>query len=173
MGKPIDTRRLTRLAMLAALALVLFLVETALPRPLPWMRLGLSNSAVLAALLLFGAGPALVVACTKLLVGGLLSGSLGGPAFVIGSIAGITSLVAMALFWRLAPRLFSPVGLSVLGAVVHQCVQLMVAATYLGHAGLYTLLPMFLVSGVLTGTLTGFAAYFALQRLAVSSASIA
>jgi len=55
----LGTRRLTRLGLLTAMALVLFLVEAALPRPLPWMKLGLGNAAVLAALLLFGAGPAL------------------------------------------------------------------------------------------------------------------
>jgi heptaprenyl diphosphate synthase len=148
------------------MALVLFLVEAALPRPLPWMKLGLGNAAVLAALLLFGAGPALAVSLTKLLLGGLLSGGLGGPAFVIGASAGVASVAAMALLMRLAPRLLSPVGLSVAGALVHQCTQLTVAAGYLGHAGLFNLLPMFLVSGVVTGLLTGFATYFALGRLA-------
>lgn len=161
----LGTRRLTRLGLLTAMALVLFLVEAALPRPLPWMKLGLGNAAVLAALLLFGAGPALAVSVIKLLVGGLLGGGLAGPAFVIGASAGVTSVAAMALLWRLAPRLLSPVGLSVAGALVHQVTQLAVAAGYLGHPGLFYLLPMFLVSGVVTGMLTGLVTYFALRRL--------
>ena len=165
MTQILGTRKLTRLGLLTAMALILFLVEAALPRPLPWMKLGLGNAAVLAALLLFGAGPALAVSLTKLLVGGLLSGGLAGPAFVIGASAGVASVAAMALLMRLAPRLLSPVGLSVAGALVHQCTQLAVAAGYLGHTGLFSLLPMFLVSGVVTGLLTGLVTYFALRRL--------
>jgi len=148
------------------MALVLLLVEASLPRPLPWMRLGLSNAAVLAALLLFGAGPALGVSFAKLFMGGLLGGGLAGPAFVIGGTAGLASVTAMALLYRHVPRAFSPVGLSIAGALVHQLTQLAVAAVFLGHSGLFVLLPMFLLSGVLSGLLTGLATYFALQRLA-------
>jgi heptaprenyl diphosphate synthase len=154
--------------LLTAIALVLFLVELNLPRPLPWMRLGLGNVAVLVALLLFGAGPALAVSLVKVLLGGLLSGGLAGPAFIIGSSAALASLLAMVLLARCAPRLLSPVGLSVAGALAHQCTQLTVATMYLGHVGLLSLLPMFLVGGVVSGLLTGLAAYFALQRLVVA-----
>lgn len=159
------TARLTRVALLTAMALILFLVESALPRPLPWMRLGLGNAPVLAALLLFGPGAAIIVALAKVLLGGLLSGGLGGPAFVIGGTAACTSVAAMILVRRLCPGLFSPVGVSLAGALTHQVTQLVVAAGYLGHAGLFNLLPMFLVSGVCSGLLTGLATYYALQRL--------
>ena len=165
-----DSHRLTRLALLTAIALVLFLVEASLPRPLPWMRLGLSNAAVLAALLLFGAGPAVAVSLAKLTVGGLLGGGLAGPAFVIGGAASLASVITMALLHRLLPRLFSPVGLSVAGALMHQSAQLTVAAIYLGHNAMFALLPVFLLSGVLTGLPTGLATYFALQRLGKTDA---
>ncbi len=159
------SRRVTRLGLLTGMALVLFLVEASLPRPLPWMRLGLANSAVLAALLLFGTGSALAVTLAKLLLGGLLGGGLAGPAFVIGSSAGLASFTAMALCWHYLPRLFSPVGLSIVGALVHQVTQLTVAALYLGHDGLFSLLPMFLLSGVASGLLTGTATYYARRAL--------
>lgn len=158
--------RVAHLGMLTAAALVLFLVESAVPRPLPWMKLGLSNAAVLVALLLFGTGPAAAVSTLKLLVGGLLGGGLGGPAFVIGGSAGLASLAAMAALRVGAPRLLSPVGLSVAGALAHQVVQLGVAAVYLGHPGLYALLPLSLVSGVASGLLTGLATYYCAERLA-------
>lgn len=166
-----NARRLTRLGLLTAMALILFLLESALPRPLPWMRLGLANAPVLAALLLFGPGAALAVGLAKLLVGGLLSGGLAGPAFVIGGAAGIVSIVVMIGLRGLLSGLFSPVGLSVAGALAHQLTQLAVAAAYLGHMGLFQLLPMFLISGVLSGWLTGLATYFALRRLVAADHS--
>lgn len=159
-------RRVALLGLLTAAALVLTLVEGAIPRPLPWMKLGLGNAAVLAALLLYGARPALAVVAVKLTVGGLLGGGLGGPAFAIGGSAGLASLAAMALLRRVASRFLSPVGLSAGGALVHQVVQLLVAAAYLGHPGLLSLLPLFLVTGVVTGTLTGVVAQFSLTQLA-------
>ena len=66
---------------------------------------------------------------------------------------------------RFLPRLLSPVGLSVAGAVVHQATQLLVAEIYLAQAGLLRLLPLFLVGGVLSGAMTGLVTYFAVRAL--------
>jgi heptaprenyl diphosphate synthase len=163
MSSPVS--RLARLGLLTAAALVLSLVEASLPRPLPWMRLGLANAAVLVALLLLGAGPALAVSLVKVVLGGLLGGGFGGPAFVIGGAAGLASLATMVLLRCLAPTHLSPVGLSIAGAAAHQVTQLLVASGYLGHPGLLALLPLSLTGGVVSGLLTGLAAYFALERL--------
>ena len=57
MTDPSKTSALARLALVAGTALVLFVIEAAVPRPLPWMKLGLSNGAVLLALMLFGEIP--------------------------------------------------------------------------------------------------------------------
>ena len=73
-----------RLGLMASAAIVLFVFESLAPKPLPWMKLGLGNLPVLVSLLSFGSGPALAVSAVKLVVGGLLSGGLAGPAFVIG-----------------------------------------------------------------------------------------
>lgn len=163
--------RVAHLGLLCAMALILVLVESAVPRPLPWMKLGLGNAVVLAALLLLGGPAAVAVGLVKLLLGGLLSGGLAGPAFVIAAAAGSASLAAMAGVRAVAPRLLSPVGLSVAGAVAHQVTQLAVAAVYLGHDGLWSLLPLFLASGLVSGLLTGLITYFAVGRLATGSLS--
>ena len=81
--KAISPKDLTRLGLMGSAALVLFVFEALVPRPLPWMKLGLGNLAVMLALLVYGFVAALGVSAIKLFVGGLLSGSLGGPAFVI------------------------------------------------------------------------------------------
>ena len=156
---------LTRLALLAGTALALFVVESLVPRPLPWMKLGLGNGAVLLTLLLYGAAPAFAVAGIKIVVGGFVTGGVAGPAFVISAGAGVASLGIMSLVRRGSPELFSAVGISILGAVTHQGVQLLLACVYIGHAGLLSLLPLVLAGGLLSGGLMGFVVHWLLQAL--------
>ncbi len=159
------TTDLARLALVAGTALILFVIESAVPRPLPWMKLGLGNGAVLLALMLFGVRQAFVVAAIKIVVGGLLTGGLAGPAFVISAGAGMASLGIMGLA-RYAPGwLFSPIGISILGAVTHQGTQLLLAYVYIEQAGLFSLLPLFLAGGLLSGGLIGLVVCWILQGL--------
>ena len=162
---PWTARTLSRLGLLSATAVMLFVLESLAPRPLPWMRLGLGNLPVVLALLLYGFGPALCVSMLKLLLGGLFSGALGGPATLIGLGAGVSSLTMMALVKRCLPRVFSTVGLSIIGAVVHQLAQLALAAGYVGHAGLVSLLPLALLTGLATGGCIGVLAWWSERRL--------
>ena len=69
-------RDVARLGLMASAAIVLFAFESLVPKPLPWMKLGLGNLPVLVALVSFGGGPALAVSAIKLVAGGLLSGGL-------------------------------------------------------------------------------------------------
>ncbi|MGB0606562.1 MAG: Gx transporter family protein, partial [Candidatus Latescibacterota bacterium] len=91
-----STRRLTRIGLLAAAAVVLFVFEGLAPRPLPWMKLGLGNLPVMLALMGYGPLAALTVSVLKLFIGGLLSGSLANPAFFIGAGAGMCSWLVMS-----------------------------------------------------------------------------
>lgn len=164
-GGAIKTSDLSRLALLAATALILFVIESVVPRPLPWMKLGLANGAVLLTLLMFGARQAFVVAGIKIVVGGLVTGGLAGPAFVISAGAGMASLIIMSFARRSPPQLLSPIGISILGAVTHQGSQLLLAYLYIRQAGLMSLMPVFLVGGLLSGATIGLVVHWILQGL--------
>ena len=129
------------------------------------MKLGLGNIAVVLALLLYGGGAAAAVAVVKILVGGLLAGSLGGPTFVIGGGAGLASVALMVLVRCTTRDLFSPVGISILGSLVHQVAQLGLAYIYIGTGGIFSLLPLFLLSGLISGFLIGLLVAWALAKL--------
>ena len=129
------------------------------------MKLGLGNIAVVLALLLYGGGAAAAVAVVKILVGGLLAGSLGGPTFVIGGGAGLASVALMILVRWTTRNLFSPVGISILGSLVHQVAQLGLAYIYIGTSGIFSLLPLFLLSGLISGFLIGLLVAWALAKL--------
>ena len=119
-----STRRLTRIGLLAAAAVVLFVFEGLAPRPLPWMKLGLGNLPVMLALMGYGPLAALAVSVLKLFIGGLLSGSLANPAFFIGAGAGMCSWLVMSAARVLGRSIFSVVGLGIWGALTHQLAQL-------------------------------------------------
>ena len=159
-------KSIAHLGLLGSLAVILFMVETLVPRPLPWMRLGLGNAAVLLALMLYGWRAGLTVSLVKILLGGLLSGGLGGPAFVIGGGAGLASTAVMGGTHRWLRGLFSPIGLSVLGAVTHQTVQLILAyGLYIRSEGVLALMPLFWVGGLFSGGLIGVLVYWMTEKL--------
>jgi len=160
----VKPRDLARLGLLSSAALILFVFETLVPRPLPWMKLGLGNVAVVLALLVYGPGAALAVSLIKLMAGSLITGGFGGPAFAIGAAAGLASWGAMSLVCRWTGRLFSPVGLCIIGAAVHQTAQLGAAWLYIRQAGLFSLLPLSLASALASGALIGLLVHWALEK---------
>ena len=158
-------RTLTRIGLMGSVGLILFVFEGLAPRPLPWMKLGLGNLAVVLGLLVYGFVAGLAISLIKLSIGGLLSGGLGGPAFVIGGGAGLASLLVMAAVRRGTGDLFSPIGLSIIGALVHQTTQLLLAYLYIGQVGIFSLLPLFLATGLVSGALIGLLVYWSLEKL--------
>ena len=68
------TNRLTELAMLTALALIIFIVELQIPAPfpIPGVKLGLANIVTVYAVYRFRAGEAAMVLLARILLGGCL-----------------------------------------------------------------------------------------------------
>lgn len=111
--------------LLCAGVIAIAFVERGLPRPMPWMRPGLGNSMILTAMVIGGhrlAGP---VALAKVIVGGLIFGSFGGPGFLMSLAGTAFSYLAMALFMFWGPPA-TEIGVSILGACFHSCGQLAV-----------------------------------------------
>ena len=159
-----SARRLTRIGLLAAAAVVLLVFEGLAPRPLPWMKLGLGNLPVMLALMGYGPLAALAVSVLKLFMGGLLSGSLANPAFFIGAGAGMCSWLVMSVARVLGRSIFSAVGLGIWGALTHQLAQLALAYLYIGQWGMWTLLPVALLGGLISGILIGLLAHWVYDR---------
>lgn len=161
----VGPHRLVSLSLITAAGLILFCVEMSIPRPLPWMRLGLANAAPLLALVLFGGWEAAGVMAAKIVLGGLLSGYILGPSFVLAGAGGCAAVCCMSVAHR-ASGLFSAVGLSVIGSTSHNLAQLFVAGMWLiGPDAALVLSPFFLLSGLVTGFLVGLVVQILLLRL--------
>lgn len=153
------TRKTVFLALLATMAIVLHTVEMAIPSPLPWVKIGLSNIVTLITIPLFGGGAALVVTTIRVVVGSMITGTFLGPSFIISLSAGIMATLAMIAAYRWLGRTLSLVGVSVIGAYVHSATQ--VAVVYLllvRHTEIFYILPFFLSFSLLVGIATGLAA---------------
>lgn len=162
-------RTMTRLALLSAVGLILFVFEAYIPRPLPWMKLGLGNVATLLGLFWYGIRGAMAVTLVRLFLGPLLLGTLLTPAFLLSAGGGLASLCMMAVVYRYGGSAFSVIGVSVWGALAHNMAQLLLAYVVLiGKGQVVVLMPMLVLSSVVMGVLTGVLAYWVLDRLKIA-----
>jgi len=161
-----SSRDIARLGLLTGLALALYVLESALPRPLPWLRLGLSNAFILAILLAYGLKLALSISIIRTLAGSLVIGSFLGPGFIISISASIMSCVAMGVAWYAGKRVMGAVGISIIGALAHNLTQLCVAyLLFIRRVELFFLVPVFLFLSAGTGLVTGLAAHLIHERM--------
>lgn len=151
------TRRVTNLALLVSIGMVLSIIESTFPPllPLPGAKLGLANIATVIALYLFGPSMALEVTVVRTVLGGLLRGSVVG--LFLGFSAGIVSTVVMIALYLLADRYLSVIGVSVVGAAAHNVTQLAAAYLLVGQAALFYYTPYLVLVSVPTGLFVGFA----------------
>ncbi len=162
-----------RIAVYSALAIGLYTVENYLPMPIPWLRLGIANVAVVLALDEVGVGGAVLVFILKLILGSILSGRFLTPFFFFALIGGGMALAAMVLTRVLAKGWVSVVGISCAGGVFHNIGQLFVARYFLvPDPRLWVFLPVLTLLGVVTGTAIGLIARLVRLRRQGATASI-
>lgn len=150
-------RRVTNLALLVSVGLVLSIIESMFPPllPVPGARLGLANIATVIALYVLGPRMALEVAVLRSLLSGLIRGSVVG--LFLGVAGGLASTIIMVLLFAAAGRYVTVVGVSVAGAVSHNAAQIAAAYLLVGQAALFYFLPLLVLLAVPTGLFVGFA----------------
>ncbi len=160
------SRRVTTGSGLLAVACVLGLVEAAMPGlPLaPWLRLGLSNIAVVVALAVADGATAAAVSLGRVVIVGLATGTLGTP---VGLIAIAGAMASLGVMWALSNRgdVFSLVGWSAAGSAAHVLAQLLVAGSLMGSWSLMALAPVSVLIALPLGALTGLLARTVVSRL--------
>ncbi len=163
-----ETKRLVLTGLIFALALILTIIENSfppLPLPVPGVKFGLSNIAVMYALFFLSKGQAYTIAVLKAV---FVFTTRGLIAALLSLCGGILSLTLMLIVLLLFKGKVSYLAISVSGAVAHNIGQF-VAITFI-YTGFYLLayLPLLLVSGVIAGIVTATLLRFiipALKRL--------
>ncbi|WWR14494.1 Gx transporter family protein [Lachnospiraceae bacterium JLR.KK008] len=151
------------LGVLLAFALILGYVETLIPFSfgVPGMKLGLANLAVVLTLYLSGVKEAFWIDILRIVLSGFLFGSMYSLLYSLAG--GMLSFAAMAFAKKTGG--FGVCGVSMAGGVFHNIGQLAVAAFVVETKGIFYYLPPLLVSGTVTGMLTGIISGQTLRRI--------
>lgn len=162
------TRRLTRLALLTALSLILFVVEQQIPLPIaiPGVKLGLANVVSLFTLYAFSRREAAAVLGVRILLGNLVCGSVS--AMLYAAAGGAACLAVLCALRGLIPPRRAWV-LGILSAMAHILGQMAVAVAILGTSLVLAYLPVLLLSAMVTGAFTGTLVTLVLDRLGIRS----
>lgn len=163
MIEPKENNNIYKIVLLVSIACVLQISETLFPHPVPGIRLGLANIMTLIALVNLGFRPALEVAVLRTLLSSFIIGTFMSPAFILSFAGAVVSTLIMGLFFKLScisrQYRLSIVGISVMGALSHNIVQLVLAYfIFIKHAGIFVFLPWLCIGAIVMGWLTGVAA---------------
>lgn len=148
-----QTYRIVLTALIAAVGMLLGYIETLvpLPIPVPGIKLGFSNIAILFALYAVDVRLAAIVAVAKLLV---VAFTFGSPFMALFS-AGGTLLAFVAMVLLKSTNKVGLMGVSAVAGVCHNIGQLCVATFALGTPSVWSLAPVLIIAGIITGLITG------------------
>lgn len=160
-------RRVIILSLFVAVASVLHVIEALIPVPIPvpGIKLGLANIVSLAVIMIFDYKAALSVVLVRVGIASLLGGTFLGIPFLLSMSGALLSTITMALVnhkWR--PP-FSVIGVSIIGAVTHNIVQIIVACYVISSIDLLWYLPYLILFAVPMGLITGITLHYFLAKL--------
>lgn len=158
------TKKLALMAVLTAIALTIFMIESQIPAPvpIPGVKLGLANIITLTTMLILGRKEAGAVLTVRVLMGAVFAGS---PASLLYSaMGGLFAYIVMCILVGIIPekRLWA---LSALSAVAHNAGQLLACVLVVKTPGVFVYAPALIVSGVITGAFTGWGAIYLVRAL--------
>ncbi|WP_410498546.1 Gx transporter family protein [Chitinibacter sp. S2-10] len=153
------------IARLAAYAIVLAVLESGIPSPIPGVKPGLANIVTLIALERMGWQAAAWVSMLRILGASIVLGGIFSPGFALSVSGGILSLLMLALCQYLPRRYFGMVSISLLSALAHTAGQLLLARIWLiPHDGIIYLIPMLSGMALVFGLVNGLIAERLLQE---------
>ncbi len=157
-----DLKRWIVISMLMAMACVLSYLESFIPVFIPGVKLGLANVIILIMLYEFKFYEAGIVDLLRIIVVALIRGTIASPTFFMSLAGGILSYIVMLIFSKI--KIFSPIGVSVLGSISHGLGQIIVVVIIINLDAVLYYLPFIAVLSIITGILSGFIARAYLNR---------
>ncbi len=153
------TRRVVYLGLATGLALGLHLFEAMIPMPtdfmIPGVKLGLANIVTLYVIMNFGTKDGIIVSILRTLLGSIMSGTFMTVTFYFSFTGGLMSAIIMGLLYKYGFRVFSMMGISLMGALTHNLAQLTVAALMIEQGLILMYLPVMLFAALPTGAFVG------------------
>lgn len=143
------------LALMAAFCMFLSMIEYLIPKPIPFMRLGLANLPILLALSLFSTRKVMLLIFLKVLGQGLVNGTIFSYIFLFSAAGSFSSGLMMIVVNKLLHRNISMVGICMAGALASNLVQIVIARFVIFGTSAYLIGPPFLTIGLVSSVVMG------------------
>lgn len=169
----ITTHQDHRVALLAALAITIHIIESTFPSPLPGIKPGLANVITLFTFMMYGWKTALQVSLLRVVISSLLLGTFLSPTFLLslsGALLSLSSLILIQLpFLLLSDKNhYQPgaIGYAIIASISHMSGQFLMAwYFFIPHPGLFKLLPIFITFAVILGIVSGIITQLTISQL--------
>ena len=148
---------------MTSLAIVFGYLEHLIPLPIGayGIKLGLANLAVVVLLYTMNAPAAFAVNMLRIILCSILFGTF--TSFWYSLIGGLLSFAIMLIIK--ATKKFSPMGISICGAIAHNVGQTAVAVILMEEFKIAIYLPILIIVGTLTGALIGIIAIPVIKQI--------
>ena len=148
---------------MTSLAIVFGYLEHLIPLPIGayGIKLGLANLAVVVLLYTMNAPAAFAVNMLRIILCSILFGTF--TSFWYSLIGGLLSFAIMLIIK--ATKKFSPMGISICGAIAHNIGQTAVAIILMEEFKIAIYLPILIIVGTLTGALIGIIAIPVIKQI--------
>ncbi|HEB33127.1 MAG TPA: Gx transporter family protein [Spirochaetes bacterium] len=154
------------MAFLGAMAISFSIIESMVPRPLPWMRIGLANAITLYSFTVLRPREVLPVVLSRVVAASIMLGTLFSVSFFLSLSGALSSFVIMYLMYTYMRRVFTLVGVSVAGAVTSNVAQLtLLNLLFINNRISYFFLPFILLFALIGGVLSGLFARFLTENI--------
>ena len=158
-----NVKKLTQMALLSAVALIIFVVEAQIPAlvPIPGIKLGLANIITVFAVWILGSWEAALILAVRIFLGAVFAGNFGT---ILYSAAGGTLAILATILLKKVLRQNQLWVAGCVGAIAHSVGQMAMAILLTGTPGLIVYLPVMIVCSIITGFFTGLCAQFLVNR---------
>ena len=160
----ISVQKMVLIGMLLALAFTVSMFEGMIPDFIvPGFKLGFANIVILVILYGLGWKEALFVDVLRVLLTTLLRGtflSMGGAMSFAGMALSFLGMFLLYLLWKKCSIIF----VSIIGAILHDVGQILVAFFFMENSLIFTYLPLMVLVSFGTGALAGIIAHQILRR---------
>ena len=138
-----------------ALCFFLSAIEFVIPKPLPFLRIGLANVPLMLALDVLSFRAFLLLTMIKILGQAFISGTLFSYLVLFSAAGTIGATLTMYALHKIPRKALSLAGISMAGAFVSNCIQLFIGRFFIFGEGIRYMLPPFLFIGAITSLLLG------------------
>lgn len=159
-----NAKKVTQLALLSAVALIIFIVELRIPNlvPIPGVKLGLANIVTVYAVYRYRPVEVFLIVLVRIVLGSMFSGtalsflySLGGAVCCLCGMLLLKRVIPLSCLWLSSPC----------GAVFHNIGQIVVAMLVMRTSAVLVYLPTLMISGIVAGLFTGVCGQFLVRRI--------